>query len=398
MTPPHGRYLPDESLAALLIESVVDYAIFVLDEHGRVRTWNAGAERVKGYRAEEIIGRDFSVFYTDADREDGLPSRLLAQAAGEGRVIHTGWRVRKDGTRFYGDVTITALRADDGELRGFAKVTRDRTAEHDSELAMARALERERQAAQELTRLDESRTKFMAAVSHDLQTPIGAILGSVELLPGSDLDDEVGPLMAVIRRNAERLQGMASQLSEISRLERGFLPSQPEPTDLGAAARECVETLGPLVSDVDVRVEATGVAHVDPRALDRILTNLVTNAAQHSPDARHDRHTSRGRDGRRDRRGLRTRRLGRGTREHLRGVPPGQPPRARAWAGPGPEHRPSLRRAPGWTRLDRGRLGGRRPVLFQSPDRTRHTRRRRAVQRQGPTWNTVTRPPAPGSA
>lgn len=284
MTPPHGRHLPDESLAALLIESVVDYAIFVLDEHGRVRTWNAGAERVKGYAGDEIIGRDLSVFYTEADREDGLPSRLLAQAAAEGRVTHTGWRVRKDGTRFYGDVTITALRGDDGELRGFAKVTRDRTAEHESEIAMARALERERQSAQELTRLDESRTKFMAAVSHDLQTPIGAILGSVELLPPSDLDDEVGPLMALIRRNAERLQGMAAQLSEISRLERGFLQSQPEPIDLEAAVRECIEALGPLVSGVDVRIRATGVAHVDPHALERILTNLVTNAAQHSPD------------------------------------------------------------------------------------------------------------------
>lgn len=284
MTPPHGRHLPDASLAALLIESVVDYAIFVLDERGRVRTWNAGAERVKGYRADEIIGRDLSVFYTDGDREDGLPSRLLAQAAAEGRVIHTGWRVRKDGTRFYGDVTITALRGEGGELRGFAKVTRDRTAEHESEIAMARALERERQAAQELTRLDESRTKFMAAVSHDLQTPIGAILGSVELLPTSDLDDEAGHLMALIRRNAERLQGMAGQLSEISRLERGFLQSHPEPIDLGAVARECVEVLGPLISGVDVRVEASGLAHVDPHALDRILTNLVTNAAQHSPD------------------------------------------------------------------------------------------------------------------
>lgn len=283
MTPQHGRHLPDEYLTSLLIDSVVDYAIFVLDEHGGVRTWNSGAERLKGYRADEIIGRDLSVFYTDEDRDSGLPARLLAQAASEGRVIHTGWRVRKDGTRFYGDVTITALRDEDRVLRGFAKVTRDRTAEHESDVAMARALERERQAAHELARLDESRTKFMAAVSHDLQTPIGAILGGIDLLPESDVDDEIALLMALIRRNAERLQGMAGQLSEMSRLERGYIQVQPTPTDVATATRECVEALRPLLSGVEVRVEATGVALVDPYAFDRVMTNLLTNAAQHSP-------------------------------------------------------------------------------------------------------------------
>lgn len=272
----------EESLTSLLIDSVVDYAIFVLDVHGGIRSWNSGAERLKGYRAHEIIGKDLSVFYTDEDREAGLPARLLARAEADGRVTHSGWRVRQDGTRFHADVTITALRDDAGELQGFAKVTRDRTSQHRAELAMSQALERERQAAHQLTQLDEARTKFMAAVSHDLQTPIGAILGSLELVEGP-ADEGDAELFDVVRRNAERLRSLAGQLSEMSRLQRGRLEIEREPSDLAELVRGCVATLGPLLGDVEVRVEVEGTVHADPQAFDRILTNLLTNAAQHSP-------------------------------------------------------------------------------------------------------------------
>ncbi len=111
----------------LLVNSVVDYAIFLLDGSGRVITWNPGAERIKGYAPAEIIGRHYSVFYPEEQRAGGLPERLLARATERGSVQHEGWRVRRDGTRFWGDVLITALRTPDGELRGYAKVTRDMT-------------------------------------------------------------------------------------------------------------------------------------------------------------------------------------------------------------------------------------------------------------------------------
>jgi PAS domain S-box-containing protein len=129
----------------ILVESVRDYAIFMLDVQGRVQTWNAGAELVKGYKLEEILGRTNDVFYLPEDRKVGLPRALLAKAATDGRIEHEGWRVRKDGSRFWADVVITALRNDAGELVGFAKVTRDLTERRrleDQRLTNARADER----------------------------------------------------------------------------------------------------------------------------------------------------------------------------------------------------------------------------------------------------------------
>ncbi|HUS67127.1 MAG TPA: PAS domain S-box protein, partial [Kofleriaceae bacterium] len=111
----------------MLVESVRDYAIFMLDPDGRVATWNSGARLIKGYLPEEIVGEYIGRFYTEEDRVAGRPAMLLARAVAEGRVEDEGWRVRKDGTRFWADVVITALRNDAGDLIGFAKVTRDLT-------------------------------------------------------------------------------------------------------------------------------------------------------------------------------------------------------------------------------------------------------------------------------
>src|SRR6187431_1461810 len=115
------------NLAELLVQNVTDYAIYMLDPTGIVSSWNAGAERFKGYRAEEIIGEHFSRFYTDEDRATGLPARALHVALEEGRFEAEGWRVRKDGSRFWASVIIDPVHDDNGELIGFAKVTRDLT-------------------------------------------------------------------------------------------------------------------------------------------------------------------------------------------------------------------------------------------------------------------------------
>lgn len=135
--------LPDDgSLFHLLVDSVRDYAIYALDTDGRVVSWNRGARQIKGYTAEEIVGRHFSLFFSDADRANDLPGRLLAAAAEQGRTSVEGWRIRKDGTRFWGSVVITALRTDDGQLAGYAKVTRDLT---DKRIAEEALQKRERQ-------------------------------------------------------------------------------------------------------------------------------------------------------------------------------------------------------------------------------------------------------------
>lgn len=282
---PGGERAGDRAeLQALLIDSVVDYAMFVLDVDGVVRTWNPGAERLKGYTADEIIGHRFSIFYTPEDREAGLPQRLLAQAREEGRVSHTGWRVRKDGTRLWGDVTLTALLGAEGEIRGFAKVTRDRTEQHEADLAMAAALDRERAAVEELERMHRARARFLAAISHDLRTPLGVIRGTLPMLrdvaPG---DDDTAELFEVVDRNVERLHVMTTQLSELSRLERGMLELDRQRLDLADAVASCLHTLGPLLDAFEIATDVDGEADLDPTAFERVLTNLLANAARHAP-------------------------------------------------------------------------------------------------------------------
>jgi PAS domain S-box-containing protein len=130
---------PTDAQFRLLVETVSDYAIYLLDTSGRVVSWNAGAERIKGYAAREIMGRHFSLFYPSEEREAGTPERMLEQARREGRITAQGWRVRKDGTRFLANVVITALYDDHGELRGFGKVTRDITDRKRAERELAAA-------------------------------------------------------------------------------------------------------------------------------------------------------------------------------------------------------------------------------------------------------------------
>src|SRR3954453_5570416 len=135
-----------------LVLGVRDYAIFMLDPGGYIRTWNAGAENLKGYTAEEIIGRHFSTFYTQPDRDRDHPAEELEIAAREGRYEEEGWRVRKDGTTFWASVTITAVRQEDGTLSGFAKVTRDLTERKRADEALRRTVSDLRVANQELDR------------------------------------------------------------------------------------------------------------------------------------------------------------------------------------------------------------------------------------------------------
>ena len=170
MTPPYAAEVTDETPAgpadtpatvdaARLVDQVVDYAIIALDGSGTIESWNAGAQRLKGYTADEAIGRSFSMFYSEEDRRAGLPLRLLDEARDKGRVEHLGWRVRKDGTRFWGDVIITALHNDLGDLTGFAKVTRDLTEQHELEESLRRSEERFRLARQPGPRLRDHRPR-----------------------------------------------------------------------------------------------------------------------------------------------------------------------------------------------------------------------------------------------
>ena len=200
-------------LYRMLVESVEDYAIFALDPGGYIVSWNPGAQRFKGYTATEIIGQHFSVFYPPDDLAANKPGIELEIAKAEGRLEDEGWRVRKDGTQFWANVVITALRSSDGELVGFAKVTRDLTQRRASELqavenarriateeALRRAaelrtdeltdlLDRTQRQAEEIEHrrreadiANRTKTDFLAAMSHELRTPLNAIAGYVQLL------------------------------------------------------------------------------------------------------------------------------------------------------------------------------------------------------------------------
>jgi len=122
-----ASFLPTDTLCRLLIDAARDYAIFALDPDGTIASWNVGAERIKGYTAAEAVGRPFAIFYPPDAVSDGLPARLLASARSSGRVQDEGWRVRKDGTMFWADVVVTALRDRSGQLVGYSKITRDVT-------------------------------------------------------------------------------------------------------------------------------------------------------------------------------------------------------------------------------------------------------------------------------
>ncbi len=245
-----------------LVGQVVDYAIIALDPDGVIESWNLGAERVKGYTAEEAVGRSFTLFYTAEDRAAGLPGRLLDKARQDGRVEHTGWRVRKDGTRFWGDVVITALRDPDGRLTGFAKVTRDRS---------------------DVKTLEDAQDAFYAGFQHDFRTPVTAINGFVEALREGDADLR-DFLIDRVQANADRLLVMVDGLVEFARQRAGHaVLDLDDALDLVALARQAVADLPPELGAERVRVQdAVASARADAEAMHRVLTNLVVNALKYS--------------------------------------------------------------------------------------------------------------------
>src|SRR5690606_2499257 len=192
----------------ILVNSIKDYAIYLLDRDGYINSWNAGAERFKGYRADEIIGEHFSRFYTDEDRDSGLPERALRMAREEGRFEAEGWRVRKDGSRFWASVVIDPVRDERGRHVGFAKITRDLT---ERKLA-AEALELSREQIFQSQKL-EAIGKLTGGVAHDFNNILAAIMGSLSLAQrrmaqGEDVTRFLDNAMQAAKRGATLTQRM----------------------------------------------------------------------------------------------------------------------------------------------------------------------------------------------
>ena len=258
-----------------LVSSVRDYAIFLLDPDGHVVTWNAGARVLKGYEAEEIIGRHFSTFYTDADRARDHPANELRLAIRDGRYEEEGWRVRKDGTTFWATVTITALRDDDGRLTGFAKVTRDLTERKHAADELHRALEELRHANAELDR-------FASVAAHDMTDPLRTISGFAEVLVHADdlKEEDAREYAQHILDSSLRLTGMLRGLLTYARAGRP--PGTAEPVGLPTVTDQVLRDLAAAVSERGTTVtravpdDACVAAEVHDVRL--LLQNLVSNA------------------------------------------------------------------------------------------------------------------------
>jgi PAS domain S-box-containing protein len=283
---------PPEEAFRLLIEAVQDYAIFLLGPNGHVRTWNPGAERAKGYAASEIIGRHFSVFYTPEEREAGRPHELLGRAAAEGRVEDEGWRVRKDGTRFWADVILTALRDEDGALYGFAKITRDLTERRRAEEQQRDLIveQHARAAAEESLKV---RDRFLSVASHELKTPVATLQLSAEsLLRARELgrldDARLATGLHRILKSTGRLSALVTELLDVSLLSAERDQRVRQPTDIVALVREVAARFADAVEEDESRIAvdapARAVVAADASRLDQVFTNLIDNALKYSPD------------------------------------------------------------------------------------------------------------------
>jgi PAS domain S-box-containing protein len=268
----------------VLVESIRDYAVFMLDRHGRVETWNTGAALIKGYQREEIIGKPIDLFYTQADRNNGRPAMLLAQAANEGRVEDEGWRVRKDGTRFWADVVITALRNEAGELTGFSKVTRDLTQRLLDE-EERRRLDADRIRAEEALRI---RDEFLSIASHELKTPLTALqleLYGMRAPIEKNGDERLGRKLARAARSSDRLSRLLEMLLDVSRIAGGRLTLKREPFDLRPALEQLVETMQGIAAQAGCVLSfhpspETGptVGNWDRLRIEQVAMNLLSNA------------------------------------------------------------------------------------------------------------------------
>ena len=193
-----------EERLRLMIETVRDYAIFMLNPEGVIISWNLGAERIKGYKATEIIGQHFSVFYSSEDVAAGKPQRELETAIREGRVEDKGWRVRKDRSQFWANVIITALHDSHGTLRGFAKITRDMT---------------DKRQVEQLQLADKQKNEFLAMFAHELRNPLAPIRNGVEILKMSrTAEPEVQDTTRMMERQVVHLVRLVDDLLDVSRI------------------------------------------------------------------------------------------------------------------------------------------------------------------------------------
>jgi len=262
----------------LMVEAVQDYAIFMLDPEGRVASWNAGAQRIKGYTPSEIIGQHFSRFYP-ADRiAAGWPEHELEMARKTGRFEDEGWRLRKDGSRFWANVVITALHDASGVVQGFTKVTRDLT---------------ERRRVETLEEEGRQINEFLAMLGHELRNPLASIRNAVAVMGvKAEADPTTSWARQVIERQVRHLGRLVDDLLDVGRITSGKITLRREAVELGAIVSRAVEAARPLHENrhqkLEVDLEGEGVPILgDTTRLVQVVLNLLSNSAKYTPEGGH---------------------------------------------------------------------------------------------------------------
>ena len=264
----------------ILVQGVADYAIYMLDPEGRITNWNLGGERIKGYPADEIIGRHFSIFFTPEDSARGEPEREIRTAAREGRFEGEGWRLRKDGTRFWASVVVDRILDQNGKLLGFAKITRDMTEKKKAQ----EELERARAALAQAQKM-EAIGQLTGGVAHDFNNLLTVITNSLDLLVDPRRDEaQRRRIIDIAQRAAERGAKLNQQLLAFSRRQ----PLRPEPHNINALIggfeavlrRACREAIEFDLDLAPIPVAAT----IDAQQFETALLNLVVNARDAMPE------------------------------------------------------------------------------------------------------------------
>ncbi|MDP3737806.1 MAG: PAS domain S-box protein [Hyphomonadaceae bacterium] len=273
------RLAQSERQLRLMISSAVDYALFMLNPDGTVANWNAGAQRIKGYLAEEVVGRHISIFYTETDQQAGVPGRALEQAASEGRYEAETWRVRKDGTLFWANVVIDAIRDEHDALVGFAKITRDFTERKRAQLELQQAYEQLAH-AQKMEALGQ----LTGGVAHDFNNLLAVVAGGLKLLQRTSDPARQDEIRGSMQQAVDRGARLTRQLLAFAR--KHDLESEPiDPAELVAEMRELLQRS--LGEDIEIEIVSPPqrwMVKADPRQFELVMLNLTVNARDAMPD------------------------------------------------------------------------------------------------------------------
>ena len=267
----------------LMVESVTDYAIVMLDPQGRIMSWNSGAQRIKGYSAEEIVGQSFTRFYSSKDAERGAPTRDLEAARTRGRFEDEGWRMRRDGSTFWANIVLTAVLDHVGNLRGFAQLTRDLTGRRQAEDEIAKA-----KAVAEKTSL--ASVEFLSGMSHELRTSLNAILGFAQLMESEQQPPPTPSQKESVAKIVQAgwyLMELINEVMDLAMIESGRLSWSLEPMSLADVMHECRAAIEPQAQKSGIRMtlpEIDGQCFIkaDRTRVKQVLTNLLSNAIKYN--------------------------------------------------------------------------------------------------------------------